>query len=107
MRNNILPYVFLPLFAVVSSWAAAATPAVTDPSKAPSVAATIVAPVNVNHADASSLQQALSGIGQAKAQAIVDYRESHGPFTSVDELLEIKGIGKSLLERNRDKLVVE
>ncbi len=39
-----------------------------------------------------------------KAQAIVAYREANGPFSSVDELLEVKGIGKSLLDKNRDKL---
>ena len=48
----------------------------------------------------------LNGIGRAKAEAIVAYREANGPFASVDELLEIKGIGNALLERNRDKLVV-
>jgi competence protein ComEA len=62
---------------------------------------------NLNTADASTLQRELNGIGQAKAQAIVAYREANGPFQSVDELLEIKGIGNALMERNRDKLTLE
>jgi len=49
----------------------------------------------------------LSGIGAGKAQAIVAHRESNGAFTSVDELLEVKGIGKSLLDKNRERLTVE
>ncbi|SDI00315.1 competence protein ComEA [Pseudomonas delhiensis] len=65
------------------------------------------AKVNLNTADAASLQQALSGIGKSKAEAIVAYRESNGPFASVDQLLEVKGIGKALLDRNRDRLSVE
>ncbi|MNN93394.1 ComE operon protein 1 [compost metagenome] len=53
------------------------------------------------------MQKELNGIGKAKAEAIVAYREANGPFASVDELLEIKGIGNALLERNRDKVMVE
>ena len=39
--------------------------------------------------------------------AFIAYRESNGPFTAVDELLEVKGIGKALLEKNRDRLVID
>ncbi|MGC5701152.1 helix-hairpin-helix domain-containing protein [Pseudomonas sp. NFXW11] len=60
--------------------------------------------INLNSADAAALQRELFGIGEAKAKAIVAYREENGPFASVDELLEVKGIGKTILERNRDKL---
>jgi competence protein ComEA len=62
--------------------------------------------VDLNSADATTLQTALSGIGRAKAEAIVAYREANGAFASVDELLEVKGIGKALLDRNRDILMV-
>jgi competence protein ComEA len=61
---------------------------------------------NLNKADAATLQRELSGIGEAKAKAIVAYRESNGPFASVDELLEVKGIGKAILDMNREKLEV-
>ncbi|QLG92231.1 helix-hairpin-helix domain-containing protein [Pseudomonas yamanorum] len=62
--------------------------------------------VKLNSADAETLRRDLFGIGAAKAKAIIAYRESNGPFTAVDELLEVKGIGKSLLEKNRDRLEV-
>ena len=64
------------------------------------------AQVNLNAADAETLRRDLFGIGAAKAKAIIAYRESNGPFTAVDELLEVKGIGKALLEKNRDRLVI-
>ena len=60
--------------------------------------------VNINTADAEALQQALSGVGSVKARAIVDYREKHGPFTHVDDLIRVEGIGLSTLELNRDRL---
>lgn len=62
--------------------------------------------VDLNAADAATLQRDLSGIGEAKAKAIIAYRDSNGPFSSVEELLEVKGIGKAILDRNRDKLEV-
>ena len=62
------------------------------------------AKVNLNAADAETLRRDLFGIGAAKAKAIVAYRDSNGPFTAVDELLEVKGIGKALLEKNRERL---
>ena len=60
--------------------------------------------VNLNSADAETLRRDLFGIGAAKAKAIIAYREANGSFTAVDELLEVKGIGKALLEKNRDRL---
>ncbi|WP_127648796.1 ComEA family DNA-binding protein [Pseudomonas koreensis] len=62
--------------------------------------------VDLNGADAATLQKQLSGVGEAKAKAIVAYRDTNGPFASVDELLEVKGIGKAILDRNREKLEV-
>ena len=62
--------------------------------------------VDLNGADAPTLQRELAGIGEAKAKAIVAYRDSNGPFSSVDELLEVKGIGKAILDKNREKLEV-
>lgn len=62
--------------------------------------------IDLNGADASTLQRELAGVGEAKANAIVAYRDINGPFASVDELLEVKGIGKAILDRNREKLEV-
>lgn len=110
MRNTILNCLLLPLFAGISfsvnaDSAPAAEPKEPVPliNQAPSQAGLL----NLNTADAVTLQKELNGIGKAKAEAIVSYREANGPFTSVDELLEIKGIGNALLDRNRIKLSVE
>jgi len=94
-----------------ASIAAIAAPVTTsDIRKAPLVmeasVESQVAKVDLNAADAVTLQKELSGIGEAKAKAIVAYRETNGPFASIDELLEVKGIGKAILDRNRDKLEV-
>ena len=62
--------------------------------------------VDINRAGAEELAEKLSGIGPAKSQAIVDYRESHGPFKTVDELINVKGIGPRTLEKNRPQLTV-
>ena len=64
-------------------------------------------PVNVNTADAATLASSLNGIGAVKAQAIVDYRQKHGPFRSVDELAQVKGISQKLINRNRADLRVD
>ena len=62
--------------------------------------------VDINTADHETLVSALNGIGPARAEAIIAYREKHGPFMSVDELTEVRGIGPSILERNREVLTV-
>ena len=110
MRNTVLSYLLLPLFASLSftlSAAPATTTAVPDPVPVVSHVAAQPLRVDLNKADAATLQKELNGIGKTKAEAIVAYREANGPFASVDELLEIKGIGNALLERNRDKVMVE
>lgn len=56
--------------------------------------------VNINTASAQELAQSLSGVGMAKAQAIVDYREMNGPFQSVQDLVKVTGIGLGIYERN-------
>lgn len=54
----------------------------------------LTGPVNINTAPLTQLVL-LPGIGEVKAQAIVDYREQNGPFQSTEELLEVKGIGEA------------
>ena len=61
-------------------------------------------PVNINAADVPTLARELKGIGNAKAQAIVDYRQKHGAFRTLDELAMVKGISQKLIERNRADL---
>lgn len=58
--------------------------------------------VNINSADAATLDRLLQGIGPAKAEAIVRYRKEHGPFKRLEDLEKVKGIGPKLLEKNRN-----
>ncbi|EDY87347.1 hypothetical protein GP5015_828 [gamma proteobacterium HTCC5015] len=60
--------------------------------------------VNINTATAEQLAEHLDGIGPAKAQAIVAFRQANGPFSSADQLVEVKGIGLRTLESNRDAI---
>jgi competence protein ComEA len=60
--------------------------------------------VNINKADAAALAQNLNGIGEAKAKKIVEYREQHGKFKSVEELSNVPGIGAKTVEKNRDNI---
>jgi len=94
----------LAFLALFNPWTNACDPASGGPAKPASSA--VLAPINLNSADVAELQR-LAGIGAVKAQAIVDYRQAHGAFASVDELLEVKGIGKALLKRNRAQLTVD
>jgi len=57
--------------------------------------------VNLNSAGVDELDE-LPGIGPAKAESIVAYRTEHGPFHSLDELANVSGIGKSIIERIAD-----
>lgn len=61
----------------------------------------LAGPVNVNTADAATLAKELHGIGRAKAEAIISYREKNGPFKTMDDLVKVKGLGKKLVEQNK------
>lgn len=61
--------------------------------------------MDVNTADAAALQT-LPGIGPALAERIIAYRTEHGPFRTVEELLEVKGIGEATLEKLRQEVTV-
>lgn len=61
--------------------------------------------VNINTATVHHLQR-LNGIGETTAQAVVEYREKHGGFASVGELVNVRGIGEKTLEKILDKITV-
>ncbi|MGH8595707.1 MAG: ComEA family DNA-binding protein [Gammaproteobacteria bacterium] len=63
--------------------------------------------VDINSADAATLADVMVGIGASKAAAIVEYRDENGPFTSVEDLALIKGIGSATIEKNRERLTVK
>ena len=61
--------------------------------------------VNINTAD-SAMLQTLPGIGQQKAEQIIQYRESHGGFSSIEEIKNVSGIGDSTYERLKQSITV-
>jgi competence protein ComEA len=106
-------YFYSLVFALLTSFSITATAAPASKSEAGNAPVVMeISPtaqsrkLDLNTADAATLQRELSGVGEAKAKSIVVYRESNGPFASVDELLEVKGIGKAILDKNREKLEV-
>ena len=62
--------------------------------------------VNINTADAATLDRVLDGVGPSKAEAIIAYRKANGAFRSADQLASVKGIGLATVERNRDRILV-
>jgi len=70
----------------------------TDQPSSPTATAPAAAPININTADAATLEK-LPGISAKTAQAIVEYRQTNGPFRSIQDLDPIKGIGPKTLEK--------
>ena len=64
------------------------------------------ASVNINTADAKTIDKGITGVGPKLAQSIIDYRAKNGPFKSVDDLTKVKGIGQEIVEKNRANLTV-
>lgn len=62
-------------------------------------------PININTASAHHLRR-INGIGEVTAAAVIEYREQHGGFKTVDELVNVKGIGNATLEKIRDIITV-
>ncbi|NKB46685.1 MAG: helix-hairpin-helix domain-containing protein [Legionellales bacterium] len=60
--------------------------------------------VNLNQASAVDIARAFKGIGQRRAQAIVDYRDMHGPFTHIHQLANVKGISQQFVTQHRQAL---
>lgn len=63
--------------------------------------------VNINTADKESLMSAITGVGEKRAEAIIAYREQNGPFKSIEELVEVRGVSASIVEANMDNLSLE
>lgn len=60
--------------------------------------------VNVNEADAETIADILVGIGASRARAIIEYREQNGPFTSLEDLVEVNGVGEATVQNNRERI---
>ncbi len=61
--------------------------------------------ININQADQSQLET-LTGIGPAKAQKIIEYRDEHGGFQSIEEIMNVSGIGEKTFENIKDQISV-
>jgi comEA protein len=61
--------------------------------------------VNINTSDLHSLET-LEGIGETTAEAIIDYRNEHGGFASLDEIMNVKGVGKGKFEKIKDRISI-
>lgn len=66
----------------------------------------IASPVNINTADAKTIGEALSGIGLKKAEAIVKYREAKGEFKTVEDLVNVDGIGQKTVEKIKSDILL-
>lgn len=62
-------------------------------------------PISINTADLELLIT-LDGIGEKKAQAIIDYREQNGLFSNIEEIMQVKGIGEKIFESIKDDIKV-
>src|SRR4249919_291983 len=62
--------------------------------------------VDINSADAATIDRVLVNIGPAKAEAIVAHRAEHGPFKSLEQLASVKGIGLKTVEKNRERIEI-
>lgn len=62
--------------------------------------------ININTAAAAELS-VLPGVGEKRAQAIIEYREAHGPFASREEIMEVSGIGPGIFADIEDLIVLE
>lgn len=81
-------------------------PAVIQQTEAAGDSDTAEGVVNINTADADTLKS-LSGIGDAKAQAILAYREEYGVFSTIEEIMQVPGIKESTFSAIKDKITVK
>lgn len=105
MSSQFTRYAFNLLLAGSVTMLLAAAPAVSLAQEVQKTEA--VQQVNINQADEQVIADVLVGVGAAKAKAIVQFRDEHGPFTSIDQLLDVNGIGESTLTTNRERIKLE
>ena len=75
------------------------------PTKDTALTSEVTEKINVNSASIKQLQN-LSGIGQKKAQAIIDYRNEHGSFQTIEEIMSVKGIGQGIFDKIKNRIEV-
>ena len=62
--------------------------------------------VNINDATVEQIATAMTGVGESKAKAIVEYRTSHGKFKSIQDLENVDGIGSKTVDKNKDNITL-
>lgn len=62
--------------------------------------------ININTADKETLMSVIKGVGETKAEAIINYREENGNFKSVDDLANVKGVGQTTIDKHREQLSI-
>lgn len=92
--------------AKVTATASAPRPATGTAKTSAKQALRNVTEVDLNTASAEQLASVLKGVGSSKAKAIVRYRTEVGPFRSIAELEEVKGIGPSIVALNKERMSV-
>ena len=75
-------------------------------SSAAMSAQAIAEKLNINTANAEQIATAMTGIGDSKAKAIVEYRKSHGKFKSIQDLENVDGIGVKTVEKNKANITL-
>lgn len=98
MNASCIAVGFFLMFAVPFS---AMSAVVASPSK---LEKNQIEKININTVDALSLVHAIKGIGEKRAQAIIDYRTAHGPFKCIDDLSAVKGLGVGFVQKNKQLL---
>ena len=64
-------------------------------------------PANINTASADEIATALNGVGSTKAQAIVEYRTANGDFSHAGQVIDVKGIGAGIYEKNKADILIK
>ena len=90
---------FFLLLTLVCSVLAWQGPAFAQDSEAPAASS-----ININSASAGEIAATLVGIGEKRAEAIVEFREENGPFESLDDLTEVTGVGETTVEKNASRI---
>jgi competence protein ComEA len=79
---------------------------ITQGEASPALAPTPGFPININSASLEDLDR-LPGIGPVKAQSILTYREANGPFSKIEDIIDVSGIGTATFENIKDLIIVE
>ncbi|MDO6446868.1 helix-hairpin-helix domain-containing protein [Colwellia sp. 1_MG-2023] len=93
----------LTLIVIIFTFTSFQSIAINEIKAAPNKATANILVIDINNAEPKDLVT-LKGVGMKKAQAIVTYRQTNGPFANIEDLLKVQGIGKHVLAENKSRL---